>query len=133
MSTNRLSWIGVVLVVLIVGGLVVRTLRHDASIGSRPAALSTGGDVNNVASPRDGVRDSTHFARRGEKIKSTVERAKVVLTAKGFYHGRLNGNFDIETQEALKKFQASLGRKPTGYLDKPTYDALGIDLKNPRN
>jgi len=129
MSTNRLSWIGVALVVLIVGGLVVRTLRHDASVGSRPAASRQ--DVVG-GSPRPGAPESVHIAAPGEKIKSSVERAKVVLTAKGFYHGRLNGNFDIETQEALKLFQASLGRKPTGYLDKPTYDALGIDLKNPR-
>ncbi len=131
MSTNRLSWIGVVVVVLIVGGLVVRTLRHDESIGARPAA-SQGGTAADASSPRSSPRDSVHFAARGERVKSTIERAKIVLTAKGFYHGRLNGNFDIETQEALKLFQASIGRKPTGNLDKATYDALGIDVKNPR-
>lgn len=129
MSTNRLSWIGVGVVVLVVAGLVVRTLRHDATTG--PAATAG----TEMAAPRaagDAGSGSPKIAAPGERVQSSVQRAKIVLKAQGFYSGAIDSNYDPPMMEALKKFQASVGMKPTGYLDFATYKALGIEVKNPR-
>lgn len=132
MSTNRLSWVGVGVVVLVVAGLVVRTLRHDATTQSGSAARSEtaaprSADANGAAPSKE-----ARTAAVGEHVMSSVQRAKVVLKAKGFYDGAIDSNFDPPMIEALKKFQASAGMRATGYLDMPTYKALGIEVKNPR-
>ena len=132
MSTNRLSWIGVGLVVLVVAGLVVRTLRHD------PATQAGGTTRTEAAVPRS-QRDAggntpsgTPTMAEGERRQSSIQRAKFVLKAKGFYDGAIDSNLDPPLTEALKKFQASVGMRATGYLDIPTYKALGIEVKKPR-
>lgn len=133
MSTNRLSWIGVGVVVLVVAGLVVRTLRQDAAT---QAGQSTRRE--SVAPPARSGADGgaaasgAGTAAAGERVHSSVQRAKIVLKAKGFYDGPIDSNFDPTTIEALKKFQASAGMPATGYLDMPTYKALGIEVKNAR-
>jgi len=133
MSTNRLSWVGVGVVVLVVAGLVVRTLRHDAATQSvqntRRESVAphspAGADGGAAASEADNVAS-------GDRVHSSVQRAKIVLKAKGFYEGPIDSNFDPTVIDALKKFQASVGMRATGYLDMPTYKALGIEVKNPR-
>lgn len=128
MSTNRLSWIGVGVVVLVVAGLVVRTLRHDATTQPASAARTEAGAPRAQGDAGGGAP----AAPAGARVQSSVQRTKIVLKAKGFYDGAIDSNFDPTLIEALKKFQASVGMRATGYLDMPTYKALGIEVKNPR-
>lgn len=127
MSTNRLSWVGVGVVVLVVAGLVVRTLRHDAATQSGQSTRR-----ESVAPQAKAGADSGVAAAAGDRVHSGVERAKIVLKAQGFYDGPIDSNFDPPMIEALKKFQASVGMRSTGYLDRPTYKALGIEVKKAR-
>ena len=46
------------------------------------------------------------------------------LKIKGFYKGPINGRLDLETVEAIKKFQESNGILPTGDLDIQTVSKL---------
>lgn len=46
------------------------------------------------------------------------------LKVKGFYKGPINGRLDLETVEAIKKFQEANGILPTGELDIQTVSKL---------
>ena len=137
MSANRLSWILVAVVVVVVGVLVFRTVQHDASTRTEPApgaAQVTGPGGTPAARPSvsrdpDSLRDA---AANRVREPSSVERAKMVLQSRGFYSGPMNGNYDPEVAEAIKRFQKSVGMQPTGYLDEKTYTALGITVRRQR-
>ncbi len=137
MSTNRISWILVAVVVVVVGFLVFRTVQHDSS--TRTAAQP----VTAQSSPRQAVKgpppalphnpDSLRAAIAARPHEpSSVEQAKMVLKERGFYDGPINGSYDPVLADALKRFQKSVGMKPTGYLDEKTYTALGIQLRRKR-
>jgi peptidoglycan hydrolase-like protein with peptidoglycan-binding domain len=137
MSTNRVSWILVAVVVVVVGFLVFRTVQHDSSTRTEPVPGST--QVNPQANakgtlpplPRnpDSLRAA---AAKRVREPGSVEQAKAVLKERGFYNGPMNGSYDPVLADALKRFQKSVGMKPTGYLDEKTYAALGIQLHRKR-
>jgi len=137
MSANRLSWILVAVVVVVVGFLVFRTVQRDASTqtesapGTSPVNPPGGSAAARPAAPRDPDSLRAAAAKRVHE-PSSVERAKTVLKERGFYNGPLNGNYDPSVAEAIKRFQKSVGMKPTGYLDEKTYTALGIPLRRTR-
>jgi peptidoglycan hydrolase-like protein with peptidoglycan-binding domain len=126
MSANRLSWVGVVVVVAVVGVLVARTVRQDDALktGEPPTPAQT------AARPATGAQPAAdRVVEPGQPVKSGVQRAKEALQAKGYYKGPIDGNFDPTVIEALKRFQKDAGMRATGYLDQKTYAALGIEVK----
>lgn len=46
------------------------------------------------------------------------------LQAQGLNTGRVDGNFDANTRNALRQFQQAAGLRPTGYMDRDTVAAL---------
>ncbi len=137
MSANRLSWILVVVVVAVVGFLVFRTLQHDASTRTAPAPglaqSAPPARTPAVRPPLPRNLDSLRAAAANRpREPSSVERAKMVLKERGFYTGPMNSNYDPVLADALKRFQKSVGMKPTGYLDEKTYLALGIQIRRQR-
>lgn len=48
------------------------------------------------------------------------------LEADGYYSGSVTGVLDSTTQAAIAKFQAEDGLLPTGAIDQPTIEALGL-------
>jgi len=136
MSANRLSWILVAVVVVVVGVLVFRTVQHDASTRNEPApgraqvATPKGSDVSPPARAQN--PDSLRAAAKRDRQPNSVEHAQAVLKERGFYDGPITGNYNAEVAEAIKKFQKSVGMQPTGYLDTKTYTALGIQLHGKR-
>ena len=128
MSSNRLSWIGVGVVVVVVAILVARTVRQDE-------ALAPGGAVPGTADRAPVAQAPAVSQPRGERgaaVPSSIQRAKQVLKDKGYYDGPIDGNFDPTVSEALKKFQKDAGMRPTGNLDAKTYSALGVEVKSRR-
>ena len=130
MSTNRLSWVGVGLVVVVVGVLVARTVRQDQTLRSPAteprATRAPADDAGAKATERP-----AHATQPGDR-RSSVQRAKAALKEKGYYTGALDGNYDREVVDAVKKFQQDAGLKPTGNLDPKTYAALGVELRRQR-
>jgi peptidoglycan hydrolase-like protein with peptidoglycan-binding domain len=127
MSSNRLSWIGVGVVVVVVAILVARTVRQDEALtpaGSAPVAAQ-----RDPAAQRPVASERTE---RAPSVPSSIQRAKQVLKDKGYYDGPVDGNFDPTVSEALKKFQKDAGMTPTGNLDAKTYAALGVEVKSRR-
>lgn len=50
--------------------------------------------------------------------KYPTQRIQMELKARGFYEGSTDGAFGAKTAEAVKKFQASIGKAQTGIVDK---------------
>jgi peptidoglycan hydrolase-like protein with peptidoglycan-binding domain len=137
MSANRLSWIVVALVVLVVGFFVVRSTRRDASTrintsaGAAGSAAEPSPEPGDVAASTAGPDTAGTGGVDGTK-RSSVQRAKVVLRNEGLYTGEIDNNYDPVLAEALKKYQSAHGLPPNGYLDKKTYATMGISLTRRR-
>ena len=141
MSANRFAWIGVGVVVVVVGGLVVRSLKTDNTIQTASTSQeqtsgpsdANGGDrapsKSDVKSDGSGSSTGSEATGGAPRKISSIEEARRVLKTKGFYDGPMNADYDANLAESLKKFQASVGMRPTGYLDMPTYKALGVNLR----
>ena len=64
---------------------------------------------------------------QGSKGSDVVEVQKR-LSGFGFYKGKFDGDYGLQTQEAVIAFQKAYGLDPSGNVDKATYEALGIVL-----
>jgi len=53
-----------------------------------------------------------------------IAGAQYQLVTRGYYRGRVDGNYGSQTAVAVRSFQASAGIAPTGRLDMQTLDAL---------
>ena len=54
-----------------------------------------------------------------------IAGAQYQLISRGYYRGRVDGNYGSQTTFAVRAFQSSAGLPPTGRLDMQTLDALG--------
>jgi lipoprotein-anchoring transpeptidase ErfK/SrfK len=59
-----------------------------------------------------------------DQARPLVAEVQKLLAGYGFYAGEAHGRFDAATAEAVKRFQAFRGLKPTGQLDPVTYCML---------
>lgn len=55
-----------------------------------------------------------------------VAAVQTELLKRGIYQGRLTGNFDRRTREAVKAYQAQANLPITSRIDRPTYESLGL-------
>ena len=97
-------------------------------------ALAIAGFVVAPASAQAAGADKAQPAKEQEPA-GTVERTlspemvkqiQKKLNDEGYSAGDVDGVFGAETREALKDFQQKKGLKATGYVDKQTMAALGI-------
>jgi peptidoglycan hydrolase-like protein with peptidoglycan-binding domain len=52
--------------------------------------------------------------------RDMIQQAQMQLKVAGYDPGRVDGIFDAQTSEAVRKFQASNGLPTSGLLDEPT-------------
>ena len=73
---------------------------------------------------------SRHSSRRerGQKVPAPerISEIQQALAKDGSFNGAPNGKWDGSTVEATRKFQASHGLNPSGRLDAPTLQKLGL-------
>lgn len=55
-----------------------------------------------------------------------IVAAQYQLISRGYYRGRVDGNYGSQTASAVRAFQSSAGLPPTGRLDAQTLDALEL-------
>ncbi len=73
-------------------------------------------------------RGKSRRRQRGQKAP-TAERIREIQTAlgrEGVYQGEPTGKWDAASTEAMKRFQAAHGLHPTGKLDAPSLQKLGL-------
>ncbi len=78
---------------------------------------------------RTGKKSSKSSGRqRGQKAPTTdrVSEIQTALAKNGSFTGTPNGKWDDSTVSAVKKYQATHGLNPTGRLDAPTLQKLGL-------
>jgi hypothetical protein len=56
----------------------------------------------------------------------TVANVQSALQEQGFYQGDIDGILGPETRAALAEFQSAQGLEPTGLVDQPTLETLGM-------
>jgi len=64
----------------------------------------------------------------GQKAPSSdrISEIQLALAKDGSFTGTPNGKWDDSTVDAMKKFQSAHGLNPTGRLDAPTLQKLGL-------
>lgn len=72
-------------------------------------------------------RRSTKFVPK-QKAPTTdrISEIQTALSHGGYYQGNPNGKWDSTTVAALQKFQSANGIEPTGKLDAPSLQKLGL-------
>jgi len=121
------------LLLFLVAGLGVPAERSNAQ-NSTPAKKKTGPNTSAAhsgkASSRSGAKKGRRSSRRqpGQKAptKDRISEIQTALAKNGSYSGTPSGKWDDSTVEAVKKFQSAHGMNPTGRLDAPTLQKLGL-------
>jgi len=78
---------------------------------------------------RTGKKSAKSSGRqRGQKAPTTdrISEIQNALAKNGSFAGTPNGKWDDSTVASVKKFQTSRGLNPTGRLDAPTLQKLGL-------
>ncbi len=70
--------------------------------------------------------DAVCLGSSGERV-AAIQRS---LKEKGFYGGKINGNYDFATRSAIKAFQRSGGIAQSGEADYETVALLGINSRS---
>jgi len=103
------------------------TTAATATSQKSPAASSK------TAAHKTSGKSSSRKSSKTKKVKGqaapTPERINEIqaaLAKKGAYDGEPSGKWDDSTTGAMKKFQASHGLNPSGKLDAPTLQKLGL-------
>jgi len=65
-----------------------------------------------------------------EKRKLQILRVQIKLKTLGLYEGKLDGELNDETKEALRHFQTVKGLPETGLMTTPTLNSLGVPAVN---
>ena len=113
----------------------VALLLTGATVWSAPSTPSkpTRGSAKSRASAAGKVRvkkSSKHSKRRqpGQKAPAPerISEIQQALAKDGSFNGAPNGKWDDSTVEATRKFQTSHGLNPSGRLDAPTLQKLGL-------
>lgn len=61
---------------------------------------------------------------------SVVRRIEQALNDQGYDAGEIDGNWDTQSQTALRNYQQAVGLEPTGQLNGRTISSLGIDVSS---
>ena len=125
------------LLLFLVAGLGVSVERSNAqsSTAAKKKQAATGGTKAGSSSKktggskaRGGKKTSRRSRQRGQQAPTTdrISEIQTALAKDGSFKGTPNGKWDDSTVEAVKKFQTAHGMNPTGRLDAPTLQKLGL-------
>jgi peptidoglycan hydrolase-like protein with peptidoglycan-binding domain len=104
---------------------------------ARSAPSSSGTATRTAAKPgasaagKSRVKKSSKHSKRREKGQKApaperISEIQQALAKDGSFSGTPSGKWDDSTVEAMKKFQAGHGLNPSGKLDAPTLNKLGL-------
>jgi peptidoglycan hydrolase-like protein with peptidoglycan-binding domain len=102
----------------------------SAPSASGKATRSAAKPAPSAASKARVKKSSKHSKRRerGQKAPAPerISEIQQALAKDGSFNGSPSGKWDDSTVEAMKKFQAGHGLNPSGKLDAPTLNKLGL-------
>src|SRR5258708_6868516 len=117
----------------ITAGLALLLTAGAVWSASAPPAKATRSSAKPAASGAGksrGKRSSRHSNRRerGQKAPAPerISEIQQALAKDGSFAGTPNGKWDDSTIDAMRKFQSGHGLNPSGRLDAPTLQKLGL-------
>lgn len=109
------------------------TKSSTASHSSSAHAVSSSATAGSKSTTTKSGKSSGKKSSRSKKVKGqaapTSDRINEIqdaLAKRGAFSGEPSGKWDESTVEAMKKFQASNHLNPSGKLDAPTLQKLGL-------
>jgi len=99
-----------------------KSSSRGTTSGSRTSGLKAG------SSKTRGKKASRNSRKKGQQAPTTdrINEIQTALAKNGSFSGEPNGKWDDSTVAAVKKFQSGHGLNPTGRLDAPTLQKLGL-------
>jgi len=97
-----------------------------AAATHKPASKTSSSTTSGKTTGKKGKKSSRR--QPGQKAPSTdrISEIQTALVKNGSYSGTPTGKWDDSTVSAIKKYQAGHGLNPTGRLDAPTLQKLGL-------
>jgi peptidoglycan hydrolase-like protein with peptidoglycan-binding domain len=125
---SRLTQAGLVLAALATGAMIVPVAAAQTA-GSPP---KSNGSSTHSTSSKSGKKSAKKL-RRTKRVKGqaapTADRISDIqeaLAKRGAFDGTPTGKWDDSTVDAMRKFQTANHLNPTGKLDAPTLQKLGL-------
>ena len=103
-----------------------------ATTSSKSSASKSASAHKTTASAKSGGKSSKKKSRSRRKPGQTaptsdrITEIQTALAKNNAFTGEPNGKWDDSTVDAMKKFQAANGLNPSGRLDAPTLQKLGL-------
>jgi hypothetical protein len=100
---------------------------HAGQATSSSSASASAPSASTHASHKKGrKRRSTRTPTQKAPTADRISEIQSALARGGYYQGDPNGKWDSSTVSAMQKFQSANGIEPTGKLDAPTLQKLGL-------
>jgi hypothetical protein len=124
--------------ILLCAAACLPVLSVCAAASGKQAAASTRSTASKTAQPTSATAKKTSTTRKRRRASTkfvpkqkapTADRITEIQTALargGYYQGDPNGKWDSSTVAAMQKFQSSNGIDPTGKIDAPSLQKLGL-------
>ena len=102
--------------------------KPATTAGTKASGVSKTGGSKAASSKSRGKKTSKSSRKRGQQAPTTdrISEIQTALAKDGSFKGAPNGKWDDSTVEAVRKFQSAHGMNPTGRLDAPTLQKLGL-------
>ena len=116
------------LLVALVAGMWVSAAAGKAQTPTAKKKSPSGGTTNGSKSRRGTAKGRKSSRKRGQQTPTAdrISEIQTALAKDGSFGGAPNGKWDDSTVAAVKKFQSGHGLNPTGRLDAPTLQKLGL-------
>ncbi len=101
--------------------------KKSSASGTKATSAKSSGSKTASSKVR-GKKASKSSRKKGQQAPTPdrINEIQTALAKDGSYSGEPNGKWDASTVESLRKFQSGHGLNPTGRLDAPTLQKLGL-------
>jgi hypothetical protein len=120
---------------VLVAGLAAPAATKKKSSGKKEttatSSTKTGAAKTSSSKKKKGSKNSAQ-TWRSRQLQPTPERYKEIqdaLIAKGYLKSTATGKWDVESTDALRRFQSDQKLEPTGKIDSLSLIALGLGPK----
>jgi peptidoglycan hydrolase-like protein with peptidoglycan-binding domain len=122
MRLRRAVHLGLALLVAAGSGVCAKAAARPNTTAPKTATSSASGKWHRSSKKSSRRKERGQTAPTPDRI-SEIQQA---LSKDGSFGGTANGKWDDSTVEAMRKFQGAHGLNPSGKLDAPTLQKLGL-------
>jgi murein L,D-transpeptidase YcbB/YkuD len=104
-------------------------INSPAAKSSHPSFAKTSGEPSGTSAKKGSSKTSKRSRKQPGQKAPTSDRVieiQSALAKDGSFQGSPSGKWDDDTTAAMRKFQAAHGLNPSGKLDAPTLQRLGL-------